>query len=206
MRFDGYNAGDFSFSHEGAFMKLWQTVAAAVLVAAGSSLAIADNYTIDPVHSSAIFRIKHMNATYLYGRINSPEGTVNWDASNPEASSFDVTLKADNIDTNNKMRDGDLKGPNYFNAKEFPTLTFKSKSVKKTDATHFEVTGDLTIHGVTKSITVPMEHTGDGKMKGTTVSGFETTFTINRSDFGMKEMQGVGDEVKIMVAFEADKK
>jgi len=187
-------------------MKLWQTVAALVVVA-GGALAMGDTYGVDPVHSSAVFRIKHMGATYLYGRINGPEGTVVYDAAKPEASSFDVTLKADNIDTGNKMRDGDLKGPNYFNAKEFSTLTFKSTSVKKADATHLDVTGDLTIHGVTKSVTVSIEHTGDGKnMKGTTVSGFETTFTINRSDFGMKEMQGVGNEVKIMVALEGDKK
>jgi polyisoprenoid-binding protein YceI len=188
-------------------MKLWQSVAAVLVVAGSSAFVLADNYAVDPVHSSAIFRIRHQDVSYLYGRINAPEGTVAWDAANPEASSFDVTLKADNIDTNNKMRDGDLKGPNYFNAKEFPTLTFKSKSVKKTDATHLEVTGDLTIHGVTRSVTVPMEHTGEGKnMKGTAVAGFETTFTINRSDFGMKEMQGVGNEVKIMVSLEVDKK
>jgi polyisoprenoid-binding protein YceI len=188
-------------------MKLWQTLAALALAAGGSIAALGETLAVDPVHSSAVFRIKHMEATYLYGRINGPEGTVVYDAAKPEASSFDVKLKADNIDTANKMRDGDLKGPNYFNAKEFPTLTFKSTAVKKVDANHMEVTGDLTIHGVAKSVTVSVEHTGDGKnMKGTAVSGFETTFTINRSDFGMKEQQGVGNEVKIMVALEADKK
>jgi polyisoprenoid-binding protein YceI len=186
---------------------MWQTLAAAVLVAGGSVAALGDTLAIDPVHSSALFRIKHVDAAYLYGRINGPEGTVTYDPAKPEASTFEVTLKADNIDTGNKMRDGDLKGPNYFNAKEFPTLTFKSTSVKKIDDTHMDVTGDLTIHGVTKSITVKMEHTGDGKnMRGVSVSGFETLFTINRSDFGMKEMQGVGNEVKIVVSLEADKK
>jgi len=188
-------------------MKLWLSVAALVVVVAGGSLALADTYGVDPVHSSAVFRIKHAEASYLYGRINAPEGTVVYDAAKPESSSFEVTLKADNIDTGNKMRDGDLKGPNYFNAKEFPTLTFKSTSVKKADETHLDVTGDLTIHGVKKSVTVSIEHTGDGKsMKGTAVSGFETTFTINRADFGMKEQQGVGNEVKIMVSLEGDKK
>lgn len=191
-------------------MKLWHSVAALAVVAGSSWAALAENYAVDPVHSSAVFRIQHVGAAYVYGRINGPEGTVVYDAAKPEAASFEVTLKAQNIDTSNKMRDDDLRSSNFFNAKEFPTLTFKSTSAKKVDDTHLDVTGDLTIHGVTKSVTVAMEHTGDGKnMKGTSVSGFETTFTIKRTDFGMNKMvgsAGVGDEVRITVALEADKK
>ena len=105
------------------------------------------------------------------------------------------------------MRDDDLRSSKYFNAKEFKTLSFKSTKVAKGTGENLEVAGDLTIHGVTKSVTVTMEHTGNGKnMMGTSIVGFETTFTIKRTDYGMQEMAGVGDDVKITVALEAGKK
>ena len=188
-------------------MKLAASVFAAVVVLA-SSLVFADTYAVDPVHSFAMFRIRHMNTSWVYGRINGPEGTINYDAAAPEKSSFEITLKAENIDTAVAARDNHLKSPTFFNAKEYPTLTFKSTSVKKADDTHLDVTGDLTIHGVTKSVTISLEVAGTGKdMKGKPIIGFESTFTIKRSDFGMKEFAGVvGDEVRITVAMEADQK
>jgi polyisoprenoid-binding protein YceI len=174
----------------------------------GSNMALADTYAVDPVHSSAIFRVRHMNTSWVYGRINNPRGTVSYDRAAPEKASFEVTLKAADIDTNVADRDKHLKSPEFFNAKEHPTLNFKSTAVKKTDDTHLEVTGDLTIHGVKKSVTVPIEISGTGKdMKGTPIIGFETTLNIKRSDFGMKELLNlVGDDVRIIVSLEAGKK
>jgi polyisoprenoid-binding protein YceI len=180
---------------------------AAVLLV-GAVPALADSYALDPVHSFATFRIKHMQVSWSYGRINAPEGTVEYDAAAPEKTSFNLTLKTANIDTGVAARDGHLKSPSFFNAKEFPTITFVSKSAKKIDDTTLEVTGDLTIHGVTKSVTAKVELSGTGKdMKGNPLVGFETTLEIKRSDYGMTELiPAAGDEVRIIFALEAGKK
>jgi polyisoprenoid-binding protein YceI len=186
-----------------------KTTLTALLLALSTTTALADNYAIDPVHSTDVFKIKHLNVAYVYGRINGPEGKIAYDPAKPEATTFDVTLKSDNIDTGNTQRDNHLKSPAFFNAKEFPTLTFKSTSTKKLDDKNLEVTGDLTLHGTTKSITVKIEvvGTGPGVPQTGPVAGFETTFTINRSDYGMKEFAGmIGDEVTFTISLEGDKK
>jgi polyisoprenoid-binding protein YceI len=116
-----------------------------------------------------------------------------------------MEVKIDSIDTANGDRDKHLKGPDFFNAKEFPTMAFKAKSMKAADEKTYEVTGDLTIHGVTKEVTVKLERLGTGKdpRSGKPRTGWETTFRINRSDFGMKfGIPAIGDEVLITVAVE----
>ena len=179
---------------------------AVVLSLAGSaaSLKAADTYAVDPVHSSFIFRIKHINTSYLYGRINTSSGTIVFDEADPTKSSVELELKADTVDTFAEKRDQHLKGPDFFNAKQFPTITFKSKSVKKVGE-DYEVTGDFTLLGVAKEITVKLAHTGGGKSPfGDFRIGFEGTFTFKRSDFGMKAMlNAVGDDVQVTVAVEA---
>ena len=190
-------------------MKRMKTIAAALALALAGTTALADNYAIDPVHSTDVFKIKHLDVAYVYGRINGPTGTISYDPANPEATKFDVTLQAANVDTGNAQRDNHLKSPAFFNAKEFPTLTFKSASVKKLDDKTLEVTGDLTIHGVTKSITVKIDVVGIGPGVPQTgpVAGFESTFTINRNDYGIKEFPGVlGDDVTFTISLEGDKK
>src|SRR5271154_6211492 len=168
-------------------LKMGLSVAALALAGA-----LADSYAIDPVHSTTVFRIKHLNTAYVYGRFDGPEGTVNYDPAAPEQTTFDVTLQAAKIDTGNDQRDNHLKSPAFFNAKEFATLTFKSTGVKKGDDTTLEVTGDLTIHGVTKSVTVKVDVTGMGKdPKGNPVVGFESTFVVNRNDYGITEFPGM---------------
>ncbi len=173
-----------------------------------AAVARADDYQTDPVHSFVIFRVHHFGAGYVYGTFLGPTGTVVQDDADPSKDSFDLTVQADSLDTRNKNRNNDLKGPDFFDVKQFPTLTFKSTSVKKASDTSLEVTGDLTCHGVTKSITVEMDMTGSGKgMKGETRSGFETTFTIDRTDFGITydPPPAIGNEVRITVAIEAIK-
>jgi polyisoprenoid-binding protein YceI len=171
------------------------------------TIARADSFNIDPVHSTTIFRIHHLNAGYVWGFISGPTGTFDYDASDPTKLAFDVTVNVDNMDTSNKMRDNDIKGPDWLDAKQFPTMSFKSSAVKKTGDNSYDVTGDFTLHGVTKSITVSMEMTGVGAgMRGETRTGFETTFTIHRSDYDMSAMQGaVGDDVRIIVGLEGVK-
>ena len=160
-------------------------------------------YKIDPAHSFAMFRITHMNIGATYGAISLPTGTFE---ETDEGVKMEVILDVNNIDTGNEARDKHLKGPDFFNVKQFPQMTFKSTGSKKTDA-GAEVTGDLTIKGTTKSITVKLDKVGEGKgMQGESRVGYETIFTINRLEYGITWNPGaVGNDVKISVAFEAIK-
>jgi polyisoprenoid-binding protein YceI len=165
----------------------------------------ADTFTIDPVHSSLVFRVKHLNIGHIYGRFNQYSGTFAFDDKNPADCKLEMEVKIDSIDTANGDRDKHLKGPDFFSAKEFPTMTFKATRMKAADEKTYEVTGDLTIHGVTKEVTVKLERLGTGKdpRSGKPRTGWETTFRINRGDFGMKYgIPAIGDEVLIIVAME----
>lgn len=166
----------------------------------------ANDYVIDPVHSAVIFRVKHNQAAFNYGRFNGIDGVVMYDEAEG-VTGVKVNVDTASVDTANKNRDDHLRSPDFFNAKQFPKITFKSTSVKKSGDHAYEVTGEFTLNGVTKPLTVILEHTGNGKtMQGGDVAGFETTFTINRSDFGMTKFQpGVGDEVRLMIGLEAAK-
>jgi polyisoprenoid-binding protein YceI len=171
-------------------------------------VARADTYKIDPVHSSVIFRAPHINTGYVFGRFDQFGGTINDDTSDPSKTSFDVTIQVDSVDTGNPQRDGHLKSPTFFSAKEFPTITFKSNSVKSSGDKKLEVTGDLTMHGQTKPITFTVERVGSSNLPnfGQRV-GYFGTFTVKRSDFGMTGMpEAVGDEIEMMVALEGVKK
>lgn len=165
----------------------------------------ADTYKVDPVHSSVVFRIGHAGIGVVWGRFNAPAGSFTLDADDPARSSFDVQIPVDSVDTANKQRDEHLKNADFFNAKQFPTIAFKSTAVKKGAAPNtLDVTGDLTLHGVTRSVTVAVELIGKGEFpKGTPRAGIEATFNIKRTDFDMKNMVGpVGDDVRIVVALE----
>lgn len=178
------------------------------------SAARADDYKADPVHSFVVFDVHHLQAGYVYGTFEGPTGAISYSGDNPTMSSFDLTVQTDSIDTRNKNRDKDLKGPDFFDAKQFPTIEFKSTSVSassemsaKPGEKMLTVTGDLTLKGVTKSITVPMAYTGTGQMMGQTRIGFRTEFTINRQDFGMVKDPPtmIANEIHIVVAIEAIK-
>lgn len=173
-------------------------VSAAVLLA---STARAENYTIDAVHSTVLFRIKHMNASNAWGRFNDIQGAADLDGPQP---SLNVTLAVDSIDTANEKRDEHLEGPDFFNARQFPTIAFKSTKVTKTDDAHYDVEGALTLHGVTKPIAVKLERTGSARTPMTgPIVGYATEFKIKRSDYGMKLMIGpLGDEVVLIVSLE----
>ncbi|MEK7485339.1 MAG: YceI family protein [Planctomycetota bacterium] len=170
------------------------------------SLAASETFNIDPVHSSILFRVKHLNVSYFFGRFNEMAGVFTFDSENPTASLLRLEVNTESIDTNNKNRDNHLKGPDFFSAKQFPTMTFKSTTVEKTDTLNqYKVTGELTLHGVSKEVTVDIEHTGSGKAneKFGYRSGFLSTFTIKRSDFGMNYMEGLlGEEIQITVSLE----
>ena len=185
-----------------------RTLSAVAILTILAAPALAATFKVDSVHSTVMFRVKHMNTSYAYGRFNAVSGSFNLDEANPENASFDFAVKVDSIDTADAKRDGHLKNADFFNAKQFPTITFKSTSAKSAGKDAYDVTGDLTLHGVKKPITIKIEHSGTGKgPQGGTIAGIETTFTIKRSDFGMKNMLGMlGDEVTVTVASEGGAK
>ncbi len=168
--------------------------------------ASAQTLEIDPVHSFIVFDIHHFGAGYVYGTFAGPKGTVEYDANDLSKIKFDAQTSADSISTQNSMRDRDLKGPDFFNVRQFPTIAFVSTSAEKTGDNTIKLTGNLTLKGVTKPVTVTMERTGTGKggMRNETRVGFRTTFTIKRSDFDMTyDAPAIGDEVELIVAIEA---
>lgn len=185
-------------------------VAAPQAVQAAPSLAVKPGaFAVDNVHSSVLFRIKHLSVAYNYGRFNTVSGEFLLDGTNPENSVLNVTVQAESVDTNNAGRDKHLRSQDFFSAKEFPTITFVGKSFKKGTGSTFEVTGDLTLRGVTKPVTVTIDDTGTGKgREGGEVAGLETRFTIKRSDFDVSYLVGpaLADEVTLIVALEGGRK
>jgi polyisoprenoid-binding protein YceI len=163
----------------------------------------AETYAADTVHSSIVYRVKHNNAAYFWGRFNSISGSFTLDESNPSASQFDFQVKADSVYSGDPKRDTHLKSPDFFNVVQFPTIAFKSQSVTKSgDA--YEVVGDLTLHGVTKPVTAKVVPTGRTKDRsGRTIAGIEATLMIKRTEFGMSYGVGMlGDDVWLTVSVE----
>lgn len=167
----------------------------------------AKTYQIDAVHSAVIFRAKHLGVSYNYGRFNEFSGTIIMDEANVSKSKVELEVKTASVDTANKKRDQHLRGPDFFNVKQFPVMTFKSTKVsaKAGQENVLVVTGDLKLHGVKKSITVDVEITGRGKSpQGADLIGFETVFAIKRRDFGMNyDIQSISDDIRITVSIEA---
>jgi polyisoprenoid-binding protein YceI len=188
------------------------SLAAFVLAAAGSisiASAATDTFKLDPVHSGVVFTIHHL-VSNPFGVFHGPEGKVEVDGGVP---SLEISVPVEKLDMGNKKWEDDIKAASWFDVKQFPTITFKTTSVKKlgknetTGEFDFEATGDLTLHGVTKSVTVTLSKTGEGKgMQGETRIGYSTTFKVKRSEFGMTTYVGpIGDEVTLMVNVEAVK-
>ncbi len=173
-------------------------------VAAAAATGAPAAFNVDPVHSSLVFKVKHLGVSHFYGRFDKVSGSFNLDFAKPEASSLAVVVDAASINTNNAKRDDHLRSQEFFSTKEFAQISFTGKEFKKTGEHTMDVTGELGLHGQKKTITVAVEHTGSGKgMQGEPRSGVGATFTIKRSDFGMSFMlNGVGDEVTLMVGLE----
>jgi len=188
-------------------MKFAQSLILAASLILSSHALAADNYQVDPAHSFVNFRVQHLQVSYVYGRFNEPKGTIVLDDADPTKSTMEFSVQADKVDTGNSGRDAHLKKSDFFSASEFPEITFKSTSVKQLDDNTLEVTGDLSLHGVTKSITTQVKRIGTGPgMKGETRTGMETMFKIKRSDYGMTYMvPQVGDEVTLLIGIEAIK-
>lgn len=169
------------------------------------------NWTIDGSHSLAEFSVRHMMVTTVKGRFQKVTGNIVWDEANPSASSVEATIDTASITTNDEKRDGHLVSPDFFEVEKYPTITFKSTKVEAKHADDFKVTGDLTIRGVTKEVTLDVEYNGSGKNPwGMTVAGFTAKTSINRKDFGLNwnvalETGGVlvSDKINITLEIEA---
>ena len=168
---------------------------------------VANRYEIDTAHSMIIFRAKHNGVSYNYGRFNEFTGEIRIVKEDAAKNTVEFEVKAASVDTGNEKRDQHLRNSDFFSAKQFPLITFKSTEVSEKEGKEdiFEVTGDLELHGVKKSITVDVEITGRAIGKdGESLIGFESTFTIKRSEFGMTYgMGGISDDIRITVSVEA---
>ena len=191
---------------------LSKTVALAALllgIATAASAAV-ETYAIDPVHSSVGFSVRHF-FTKVPGSFTQFSGTITVDRDNLENSSVAVTIDVGSVSTANEKRDNHLKSPDFFDAAKFGTITFKSTAWKKTGESSYDVTGDLTIHGVTKSVVLKVNSLGFGPgMMGAQLSGWDASVTLNRNDFGVNgpAMLGtaLGSDVAVSITVEADLK
>lgn len=174
-----------------------------IFLALGAVAPAADTYKVDPVHSMVMFRAVRMGVANIYGRFNVFSGTFTVDETNPAASSIEIEVRTESVDTGAEGRDNHLRSPDFFNAKQFPTMTFKSTAVKSLGGDEFEVTGNYTLLGVTKPITARVVRIGSGtdRRSRAKTMGLEATFTVKRTDFGMKFMAGpLSDEIQVTVA------
>ena len=167
-----------------------------------------DTYKIDPVHSEISFKVRHALAK-VSGRFAKFSGTIKVDTADISKSSVEVSIEAASISTDNEGRDKHLKSADFFDVEKFPAITFKSTAVKEVAKGKLEVTGDFTLHGVTKRITFPITNAGTqpGMKPGTVLAGFiDGALTLNRSEYGVKYgVPLVGEEVAISLNIEAGK-
>jgi polyisoprenoid-binding protein YceI len=185
------------------------SVLALLYVFALSAFAVraADDYALDAMHSAVTFKISHLGLSWIHGRFNDVAGNFTIDPDNAGKCAFELTVKAQSIDTGNTKRDDHLRSPDFFNVRQFPQLTFKSTGVKAVKD-GYEVTGDLTLHGATRSLTFTLVGGRKAEFpKGVQRTGYSTELVLKRSDFGMDKMtEAIGDEVHIAISFEGVKK
>jgi polyisoprenoid-binding protein YceI len=178
------------------------TFVAAILL---TSAALAQTWQLDPPHSAAQFAVKHFGISTVRGTFTKVSGTVQYDDANPTKASVQATIDASSVDTRVENRDKDLRGPNYFDVEKFPTITFQSKKVEVAGQGKLKVTGDLTMHGVTKEVVLDVDGPSPAikDMHGSMRRGASATTNINRHDFGVNGgAAAVGDDVQITLDVE----
>jgi polyisoprenoid-binding protein YceI len=184
----------------------------AAAMAVGSPALAAETYQLDKAHSTVGFQVRHI-FTMVGGSFQDFSGTVRIDRARPEASSVEFSIQAASIFTNEPKRDEHLKSPDFFDTAKHPTITFKSTAVKPAANNVFEVTGDLTMRGVTRQVTLPVTFLGEARDPwGNEKVGFEIATVLNRKDFGINWNKAldqggvlVGDEVKVQISVQGNK-
>ncbi len=172
-----------------------------------SSTAFAADYKVDPAHTAILFKINHMGFSETVARFNTMEGEYSYDDKNPAASRITVTIDADSLDSNHEARDKHIKSPDFLDTKQYPEITFTSTGYQG-DATQGVLTGELSLHGMTKAVDLDIVKIGEGEDPwGNYRSGFNGTTTIKRSEFGVDQMMGgIGDEIKVELFIEGIRK
>lgn len=197
----------------GMFRRVAKTIIIFGLLAAGlqanaakEAVATANVYEIDPGHTFVLFKASHLGFSHVYGRFTDVKGTFEIDEKKPEASKVSIVIDVASLDTQEKKRDQHLKGPDFFNAKQNPKITFNSTAVKKGKGETYQVTGDLTLNGKTQKVSFDFNRLRTGKDPwGNTKTGGDFTFTVKRSEFGINYMLGpdqIADEVQIIASVE----
>ena len=174
------------------------------------SAAAQDAWQLDPPHSSAQFSVRHLGVSTVRGAFTKVSGSVVYDPANLNKSSIQAAIDAASVDTRVEMRDNDLRSPRFLDAQKYPTITFQSKKVEAAGADKLKVTGDLTIHGVTKEVVLdvdgPTPSIKDPMGKDRLRMGASATTKINRNDFGVSGLPGVvGDDITITLDVEMTK-
>lgn len=171
-----------------------------------------ETWTADKSHSMANFKVRHFTANVI-GQFRDFDATVMMDRENPAKSSVDFTIQSTSIDTGNENRDKHLRSGDFFDVEKFPTITFKSTSIAPKGKDSFEVTGDLTMRGVTKRVTLPVTFGGFMKTQRGEKAGFEVETTLNRKDYGIVWNRALdeggfmlSDDVKVTINLEMNKK
>ena len=182
----------------------------AVILFAAAAWAQGSEWQIDPAHTTVGFSVRHMGISNVHGRFTKVSGSAVIDDNDMTKSSVNATMDVASINTGNDSRDNDLRSPNYFDATQFPTLTFKSKSVSKNGDGKLKVVGDLTIKGVTKEVTLDIDGpSAPMKMGPNQRRGLSATTSVNRKDFGVGAKAPaamVGEEIKIQIDAEVTQK
>jgi polyisoprenoid-binding protein YceI len=183
-------------------------IAIALLSLSAAAFAQVETWKIDPMHSAAQFSVRHMGISTVRGQFQKVSGTVGYDAKDPAKTTIDTTIDATTVDTRVDMRDNDLRSPNFLDVQKYPAITFKSKRAAAAGAGKLKITGDLTIHGVTKEVELDVDGPS-APMKdpsGTSHMGASATTTVNRKDFGVNGAATmVGDEITITIDVEVVK-
>ncbi|BAI74675.1 protein (plasmid) [Azospirillum sp. B510] len=191
-----------------------KTLFAAVLFAATAVGTVAPafaapvNYKIDPAHTAVAFIVNHVGFSNVIGRFNTVGGDITFDKDAVEKSVVTVTIDTTSVDTNHAKRDEHLRSPDFFNAKEFPKLTFKSTKIEKTGEKTGKLHGDLTMLGVTKPVVLDITFNKDGVSPASKLetAGFSARGTVKRTDFGMKYgAPAIGDDIQLLIEIEAVK-
>jgi polyisoprenoid-binding protein YceI len=193
-------------------MRTMWVLAAALALGVGMTAAQTSNWAIDKSHSEADFSVKHLGISTVHGSFRGVSGVVKFEAGNSAVWGVEATVDVNTVDTGVAQRDQALRSPEFFDVAKYPTMTFKSTSVKTQGSTYL-VTGDLTLHGVTKPVTLTLESPGNEQVGMDAKSvhrGFTATTTINRQDFGLtwngtlKSGESVvGNDIKIELDIEA---
>lgn len=178
-----------------------------VTISAARPVLAAETWEVDQAHSSIVWAVGHMGGIgKVYGRFNSFSGTIVTDSENLENSSVNIAVDASSVDSAVGARDEHLRTPDFFNVESFPELSFASTNVAATDEENlYAVTGNLTMLGESREITIMVRHLGVAEGRGgVPVAGFESKFSIKRSEWGMGYgIPGLSDEIEVMLAFEA---